>query len=227
MRKHVPGLVTYITLSCGVMAIIQTFLGNQGTAGVLVLSGYILDAVDGEIARRLKVTSSFGLQMDSLVDIVIFGVAAPLLVFQHLQDSYLPWWLIWIGMLTFSMAAVFRLARFNLHANGGKPRDTIGLTISTSGAYLTLSVLADNALDVDLIPDWSFLLILFILALLMISRIRFPELTTILSRRILSLILLGTAIVAAIWLTPQFIWFVITTGYIAFGLGRAAYRIWT
>jgi len=227
MRKYIPSIVTYTTLICGMMAIVQAIKGNLGISAALVLTGYILDALDGEIARRLNVASPFGLQLDSLVDIVIFGVAAPILVYIHLQNTMIATWLIWIGILVFSMAAAFRLARFNLSVGGGKPRDSTGLTISTSGAYLTLSVLADRVFNASIIPDWLFPPILLILALLMVSRIRFPELTTIFNYRIPSLALLGTGIIAAIWLTPQLVWFAITTGYISFGLGRAAYRLLT
>lgn len=225
MRKYIPALVSYISLSCGVMAILQAIKGNLGISSALVLGGYLLDALDGELARRLNVASSFGLQLDSLVDTVVFAVAAPFLVILHLRDSYIAWWLTGIGMLAFSMAGVFRLARFNLYAGGDKPRDTIGLTISTSGAYLALLVLVDRAFESSPIPDWLFLPILLILAILMVSRIHFPELKTILRYRIPSLALLGTAITAAIWLTPQLVWLLITTAYISFGVGRATYRL--
>lgn len=225
MRKYIPNSVSYLSLACGIMAILQAIKGNLGVSSALVLGGYILDALDGELARRLKATSPFGLQLDSLVDTVVFGVAAPLLVIQHLQGSTIAWWLTGIGMLVFSMAGVFRLARFNLYAGGDKPRNTTGLTISTSGAYLALLVHVDNVFASSLFPDWLFLPIFLILAMLMVSRIRFPELKTILSYRIPSLALLGTAIIAAIWITPQLVWLLITTGYISFGVGRATYRL--
>jgi CDP-diacylglycerol--serine O-phosphatidyltransferase len=226
MRKFIPGIVSYLSLSCGIMAILLAFKGNLELSGALVLTAYILDAVDGELARRLNATSSFGLQLDSLVDIVVFGIAAPLLVFLHLKDSYIPWWATGICVLAFSMAGVFRLARFNLSAGKDKPRQTTGLTISTSGAFLALSVLVDITFQISPIPDWLFLSILFFLGILMVSRIRFPELKTVLSYRIHSLVLLCTAIVAAIWLTPQLVWYMITTAYISVGLGRAVYGLW-
>jgi len=213
MRKYIPSLVSYISLSCGIIAILQAIKGNLGISSALVLSGYILDALDGELARRLNAIIPFGLQLDSLVDSVVFGIAAPFLVVQHLQDSYLPWWVTGIGMLAFSMAGIFRLARFNISAERDKPRDTTGLTISTSGACLALSVLVDHTFKSSPIPDWLFLPIFLSLAILMVSRIRFPELKTIFSYRIRSLVLLGTVIMAAIWLTPQLVWLLITTAY--------------
>jgi CDP-diacylglycerol--serine O-phosphatidyltransferase len=75
--------VSYLSLSCGIIAILLAIKGDLGISSVLVLSAYILDAFDGALARRLNATIPFGLQVDSLVDIVVFGVAAPFLVFQH------------------------------------------------------------------------------------------------------------------------------------------------
>ena len=225
MRKYIPSLVSYISLSCGIMAILQAIKGNLEISSILILSGNLLDGVDGELARRLKVTSPFGIQLDSLVDAVVFAVAAPFLIVQHLQDSDTAWWAIAIGMLVFCIAGIFRLARFNTYAGRDKPRDTTGLTISVSGGYLALLVLVDRAFATSPIPDWLYLPILLILAVMMVSRIRFPELKTILSHRIPSLALLVTMAIAAIWLTPQLVWFLIITTYISFGVGRAIYGL--
>lgn len=226
MRKVIPSMVTFISLLCGILALLRMVQGDIVVSGALILVAYILDALDGELARRLDAMSPFGLQLDSLIDTVVFGVAAPFLMVQHLQDSSLPWWLVGLGMMVFTMAGIFRLARFNLSARGDKPRQTTGLTISTSAAFLTLSVLVDCTFESSPLPDWSFLLIALFLATLMISRIRFPELGVIFSYRLRSSVALGLSIVAAIWLTPQLVWLLITIAYVTFGVGRAVYGIW-
>jgi phosphatidylserine synthase len=92
---------------------------------------------------------------------------------------------------------------------------------------LALSILTDLGFETSPIPDWTFMLIFIILAILMVSRIHFPELKTIFSYRIPSVLLLGVLIFLAIWLTPQLVWLLTTTAYITFGVSRAAYRLLT
>jgi CDP-diacylglycerol--serine O-phosphatidyltransferase len=172
----------------------------------------------------LDVSSAFGTQLDSLVDIIIFGGAGSVLVWQHLSETSLIRWPYWIFGVFFVLACAYRLARFNLYTDDTKQMESLGLTASTSGAFIALAVLADRAFEHHLFPDWIFPLLLVIIALLMVSRIRFPELHVILRRRRMSLAILSTSLIAAYWLTPQLVWFGLTTGYISFGVLRAGFR---
>jgi CDP-diacylglycerol--serine O-phosphatidyltransferase len=122
------------------------------------------------------------------------------------------------------VAGAYRLARFNLMAGKSKPSETYGLTISTSGAFVTLSVLADRSHGGPHAPAWVFLIVLAVAAALMVSRIRFPELRTVLRSWRVNVVILGMCGVMAIWLQPQVVWWAITTGYISFGVARALVR---
>lgn len=224
LRQYVPNLITFTTLVCGMSSIALAIEGHLNLAGVLILAGYLLDAIDGGVARRLDVSSAFGTQLDSLVDIIIFGGAGSVLVWQHLSETPLIRWPYWIFGVMFVLASAYRLARFNIYTDETKQTESLGLTSSTSGAFITLAVLADRAFNHHLFPDWIFPLLLFIVSLLMVSRIRFPELHVIMSRRRMSIAILSTSIVAAYWLTPQLVWFGLTTGYISFGVLRAGFR---
>lgn len=223
-RQWIPSLITFITLSLGMLSIALSIEGYLSVAGALILAGYLLDAVDGEVARRLGVSSPFGIHLDSLVDIVHFGAATTVLVWQHLRETPASGWLLWLLGIGFVTAGAFRLARFNLEAEGVKTVDTLGLTISTSGAYITLSVLADLTFGHELLPDWLFLALLPLISMLMTSRIQFPELQTMIRGRWISIALLSTSAIIAVWLTPQLVWLGLTTGYISYGLVRAGYR---
>jgi phosphatidylserine synthase len=172
----------------------------------------------------LDVSSAFGTQLDSLVDIIIFGGAGSVLVWQHLSETPLIRWPYWISGVIFVLASAYRLARFNLYTDETKQSESLGLTASTSGAFIALAVLADQAFEHHLFPDWIFPLLLFTVSLLMVSRIRFPELHVIFRRRRMSLAILSTSLIAAYWLTPQLVWFGLTTGYISFGVLRAGFR---
>lgn len=199
--------------------------GQVGYAGGLILVGYVLDALDGELARRLAVTSEFGLHLDSLSDTVIFGAATAVLVRGHLRGTAMDGAWVWLFGLAYVAAGVYRLARYNLQMAKEKNPETLGLTISTSGALVTLMVLTDRVYDGQLFPDWAFAAVLGLAALLMASRVRFPELRVVLFNRWLNLALLGAVVTVSIVLSVQLVGLTLAAGYITFGLIRAGLRI--
>jgi CDP-diacylglycerol--serine O-phosphatidyltransferase len=223
-RRSLPSLVSFTTLACGVTSAALSIEGRLAPAGALVLAGYLLDAVDGEIARRLNWTSEFGIQLDSLVDVLHFGGATAILLSQHLRAEGLGGWPAWILALVFLIAGAYRLARFNLTAGQHLKHSTTGLTISTGGAYLTLAVLADIGFGGELFPEWLFYPLTLAISALMVSRIPFPELQALLRYRWASAGAVAAGAVAALWLTPQFVWWGLTTTYIAAGVLRAGAR---
>src|SRR3989454_12216693 len=77
----VPSLFTIGNIFCGYYSVISTLRGNWDYAAVLIGIGYILDGLDGRIARLTKTTSDFGLQLDSLADVITFGIAPAVLAF--------------------------------------------------------------------------------------------------------------------------------------------------
>ena len=224
-RKLLPNLVSFTSLVCGFSAVVLTTHHELTIAGALILVGYMLDALDGALARRLGVAGDFGLQLDSLVDAVTFGVAPSMMVYQHLRQLAFSPTVLWIACTVYVIGGVFRLTRFNLLPSKKSTGDTLGLTISTSGATLALGVLSNRAYDHRLIPASIFLVLMVALTLLMISRVRFPEFGSILRQRWFSLATLGVAAVLAIWISPQLVWLGMHGGYISFGLARAVYNL--
>ena len=224
VRRSLPSAVSFANLICGMLAIVLAVEGELWYAGALILLGYLLDGLDGILARRLGVASDFGIQLDSLVDIVNFGAASAILVIQHLRIAGLRGWAVWIPVLLFVMAGAYRLARFNLYAPKGKTPDTLGLTISTSGAFVTLAVLSNLSAGSRLFPAWIFIPLLIIVAGLMASRIRFPEFNHMIRHRWASVGFLSACFALTLVLQPVIIWFSVTTGYISFGLARAVVR---
>ena len=225
LRKALPSIVTAVSLISGMASIALAMEGRLGIAASLILFSYLLDTLDGEFARRLNACSEFGIQFDSLVDVTNFGAASTVLVWSHLRSGGHQGWLLWPLGIIFVLAGALRLARFNLQASGSKARESTGLTISTSGAYVSLAVLADRAFEPGILPDSVFLVLLPLLAILMVSTIRFPELQTIYGRRRFSIALLSASVIVAIWATPQVVWWGLTTGYISFGILRAGIRM--
>ncbi|MFQ5616041.1 MAG: CDP-alcohol phosphatidyltransferase family protein, partial [Anaerolineales bacterium] len=188
-RYLIPNSITFTSLTCGVISILAAVSGHFAISGGLITTSYVLDLLDGVLARKLNADSEFGVQLDSLVDMVSLGTAPPVLVFAHLRAEnypFLPW--VWVFAILFVMAGAFRLARFNLgpaktttDLNRSSAKDTVGLTISAAGVALALAVLADISPDLDrssryqdFFPNHLFLPLMAAVSLLMVSRIPHP-----------------------------------------------------
>ncbi|MCG8269975.1 CDP-diacylglycerol--serine O-phosphatidyltransferase [Aquamicrobium sp. NLF2-7] len=112
LRMVFPNLLTVLAICAGLSGIRFAFEGRFETAVVMVLIAAFLDGLDGRVARLLKATSKFGAQMDSIADIVNFGVAPALVLYAFLLDrAGSPGW---IAALLFTIACGMRLARFNV-----------------------------------------------------------------------------------------------------------------
>jgi CDP-diacylglycerol---serine O-phosphatidyltransferase len=112
IRLILPNLVTVLAICAGLSGIRHAFEHRFQTAVVMVLIAAFLDGIDGRVARLFKASSRFGAQMDSLADIVNFGVAPALVLYAFLLDrAGSPGW---IAALLFVIACGLRLARFNV-----------------------------------------------------------------------------------------------------------------
>ena len=112
LRLLVPNTITVLAICAGLSGIRLAFEHRFELAVTMVLLAALLDAVDGRVARMLKATSKFGAQMDSLADIVNFGVAPALVLYVYLLDRAGAFG--WIAALLFAIACCLRLARFNV-----------------------------------------------------------------------------------------------------------------
>ena len=112
LRMVLPNLITVLAICAGLSGIRLAFEHRVETAVLMVLIAAFLDGVDGRVARMLKASSKFGAQMDSLADIVNFGVAPALVLYAYLLDRAGA--LGWIAALLFAIACGLRLARFNV-----------------------------------------------------------------------------------------------------------------
>lgn len=224
-RYLVPNGITFASLTCGIISILLSATGSLKIAGGLILASYILDLFDGAMARKLKAGSEFGLQLDSLVDMVSLGTAPTVLVFMHLQAEGLTAVWVWPFIILIPLAGAFRLARFNLlPPKKTGDTDSVGLTISTGGATLALAVLSDLALTGEYLPSYSFVILAVFVSLLMVSTIAFPSIHWVFSGRkknILLLAMLGISLFVTPFFTAWFFW---NNTYLGLALGRAGYR---
>lgn len=114
LRMMVPNLITVLAICAGLTGIRLAFEGRYELAVSMVLLAAFLDGIDGRVARMMRATSNFGVQMDSLADIVNFGVAPALVLYVYLLDQARS--IGWIAALIFAISAGLRLARFNVMA---------------------------------------------------------------------------------------------------------------
>jgi len=112
LRMMVPNLITVLAICAGLSGIRLAFEGRYELAVAMVLVAAFLDGIDGRVARMMRATSNFGVQMDSLADIVNFGVAPALVLYVYMLDQAGS--LGWIAALIYAISAGLRLARFNV-----------------------------------------------------------------------------------------------------------------
>ena len=116
--QNIPNLITLTNLTCGLFAIIFTFEGDLKIASYFIFGGAFFDFIDGFSARLLKVSGEFGKQLDSMADIVTFGIAPGFILYQHIKScrieidiSILP---LELFALLIPMLSACRLAKFNI-----------------------------------------------------------------------------------------------------------------
>ena len=224
-RYLIPNGITFISLTCGIVAILLAATGQLVIAAMLILSSYILDLFDGASARYFNAGSEFGLQLDSLVDMVSLGTAPTVLAFMYLYlADVASTTLIGVICVFFALAGAYRLARFNLlPAKASGRGDSTGLTISSAGATLAVAVVSNmTILTVPLPASWLMAIIL-ICGMLMVSRIPFPSFAGVFKGRRRTGILLVLFGVTIAWATFGKAWHFWNTVYLGWGLARAGY----
>ena len=185
LRYTIPNSFTAMSLLLGVGSIVTGQLGELELAGWMIVWCGLLDVLDGLAARLLKATSDFGAEFDSMADLVAFGVAPGMLVLQAGMEiggvklDTGAFWVLLVSVAVFVLAGAMRLARFNL-ATGKPPSGWFaGLPITAAGGGLVstgviLLIRYDEIAAA--MPLHAYLpIIMFVLALGMISSLRFPK----------------------------------------------------
>ena len=179
-RAAVPNFFTLMNLLAGFFSLIQTAAGNLEAAAWLVVLAAFFDLLDGLMARLVGVSGEFGVELDSLSDIVSFGVAPSFLLYMFGLNQLGPMW----GGLLASLPALFgavRLAKFNSMAEAGaKSTEFTGLPIPAQAGTVVVFILTFIGrpwFDVLARPQLSVLITLVVgLSALMVAPISFPAL---------------------------------------------------
>jgi CDP-diacylglycerol--serine O-phosphatidyltransferase len=133
-----PSTITSFSMICGLASVIMSLEQQLATAGLLVLIAAILDGLDGKVARMTNSASDFGIQYDSLSDLVAFGVAPAVLFYRYFIGSDNPFQLYYFLPVMFLLCGAIRLARFNITASIYGKRHFTGLPIPAAAAALVI-----------------------------------------------------------------------------------------
>jgi CDP-diacylglycerol---serine O-phosphatidyltransferase len=169
-----PNLVTTLCLFSGFYSIVHTIHGDFVVASWAIVVAALFDAIDGRVARLTRTTSPFGVQFDSLSDLVAFGVAPSILIYSALMQ---PWGRLgWLGAFLFLACGALRLARFNVTTQKVGLSSFTGLPIPTAAVLVATGfiLLLDGGLSTD-IMRWALAPLIVLLSLLMISTVPYPS----------------------------------------------------
>ena len=185
LRYTIPNSFTALSLLLGLGSIVTSQIGQLEFAAWLIVWCGLLDTMDGLAARLLKATSSFGAEFDSMADLVSFGVAPAVLVLNAgleiggVEYESGQFWVLLVAIGAFALTGAMRLARFNLTSEQPTKGWFAGVPITAAGGGMVpavILVLIHHPDIASLLPLHLYLpVMMFVLAMLMISRIRFPK----------------------------------------------------
>ena len=175
MRKGVyilPNLFTTGNLFCGFWAIVSVFQEKFFYAAAAILLASVFDVLDGKVARLSGATSKFGVQYDSLADLISFGVAPAMLAFSWALRPYGRFG--WLAAFLFVVCGALRLARFNVMSASGETKYFKGLPIPAAACMIALTILLYlRLIETGWVKDIVILVMIYVLAFLMVSSIRY------------------------------------------------------
>ncbi|WP_291634089.1 CDP-diacylglycerol--serine O-phosphatidyltransferase [Clostridium sp.] len=168
IKNAVPNIFTLSNMSCGIMSILMSFEENYMTAALFILLAGIFDRYDGRIARYLKVDNNLGKELDSLCDLISFGLAPSILIFNIYNFAGLGS-IGYLMVLIFPVAGAYRLAKFNITDFDGV---FSGIPITITGTFLALYALIMFNKASNLGPT---MFLMVVLSYLMVSNLKFKK----------------------------------------------------
>lgn len=213
-----PNLFTTGSLFAGFYCIVSTMNGNYNLAAWFILVAAIFDGLDGKVARLTGTTSKFGVEYDSLADLVAFGVAPGVLMYAWALKPFGK--LGWLAAFLYVVCGALRLARFNVQVNTVESKRFVGLPIPSAAWMVASCVLIFYHLGGSgTIKKLSVLLLIYVLAYLMVSNHSYysfkdPELV---KRQPFGFLVLAIIIIIVIVAQPEIMLFTLASAYVASG----------
>lgn len=216
-----PNFLTIMSLFCGFYSVVASIQEDFVKASYAILFAFIFDGLDGKVARALNATTKFGVQLDSLSDLVAFGVAPAVLVYMWLLIPFGR--LGWMAAFLFVACGALRLARFNVQAGKIDSTFFVGLPIPAAAGVIASSVmfvkhLVGNPTDFSIPVTYVFLI--YVLAFLMVSSFPYFSFKKIdaITKRPFNMLVMFVLFVFFIGLYPEIFLFLFFVSYSLSGL---------
>lgn len=167
-----PNLVTAASLFAGFYSLVSTLNGNYGTAAVWIFISAVCDGLDGKVARMTGTTSKFGVEFDSLADLVAFGVTPAFLMYAWALKPFGR--LGWVAAFLFLVCGALRLARFNVQVDTVESKRFVGLPIPAAASMVASTVLLFTHFGwPSSYKKLAIIVMIYLLAFLMVSSFRY------------------------------------------------------
>jgi CDP-diacylglycerol--serine O-phosphatidyltransferase len=219
LRGVFPGAFTAGNLFCGYLALLSCLNGHPVQAAWLVILAAFLDGLDGFVAKVSRGATRFGIELDSLADVVSFGAAPAVILYAFKLPFLGPW--NWLLGAVFLLSGTLRLARFNLFATREEKSAFVGLPVPAAAVSLVGYMIFSDYLWGSLRFHELVVTLVIGYSLLMVSSIEFearPRTFSSVRDRIKLLYILLSILAIILW--PALAIFPVTLGYIAYGLVR-------
>jgi len=213
-----PNFFTSLSAFFGVMSIIASSQNKFEKAFIYIVLSLIADGLDGRVARLTNTSSKFGMEFDSLADIVAFGVAPSMMLFFAIGENYGRFGALISGL--FVVFGAIRLARFNVTTAELDPRYFIGLPIPTAAVVISSWIMLDLKYNGGF--DLVILIGALFIAFLMVSNFRYPSFKKVdFNKSLARKVLIGIILIASfIYLYPIEAISFILTFYVFYGIYR-------
>jgi CDP-diacylglycerol--serine O-phosphatidyltransferase len=167
-----PNLVTAASLFAGFYSMVATLNGNYASAAAWIFISAVCDGLDGKVARLTGTTSKFGVEFDSLADLVAFGVTPGLMMYAW---SLRPFGRLgWLAAFLFVVCGALRLARFNVQVETVESKRFVGLPIPAAACMVAATVLLFTHLGwPSSYKKLAIIALIYLLAFLMVSNFRY------------------------------------------------------
>lgn len=220
-RKSVyllPNLLTSMSLFGGFYSIIATIDGKFLHASYAIFLACLCDALDGTVARKTGSASRFGVEYDSLADLVAFGVAPGILAYMWALKGYGRFG--WLAAFLYVACGALRLARFNVQVDSVQKKQFLGLPIPMAASVIAASVLFFGQLQLSVEVKKIFTpVLMYVLAFLMVSAVRYSSTKemSFLRTRHFEAIVAAILLFVIVLIQPEITLFVIAFGYAVSG----------
>jgi CDP-diacylglycerol--serine O-phosphatidyltransferase len=214
-----PATITSIGLLSGFYSMVSAVTGHFEVASVMIVIAFFCDGLDGRVARASRTSSQFGVEFDSLSDVVAFGVAPAMLAFS--------WALRPVGSIGIAVGGLYvlcgalRLARFNVQTATADKSRFVGLPIPGAALMIATTSLAYSYFEFESPRMLCTLMVPFTLVLggLMISRVPYPSFKTMKfeKRAQVELVITMMVVAAMLFAMPQLTAFVLSSAYVLSG----------